>query len=184
MTRKSMSLSEKYDQRMGIRMQLTAFLNANLGIVLLIIAIATDHWAGRESEKLTIYEGLFTKCDEHHHEGGRPKFCRELTGTWGHEEYMFTPVLVFLFMACGLHLIGFIMSIVLFCRRENVSLEKALAVVEIFVLISTITGLSIYATTFDDNYYALKWSAALGWGSTLCMLAAFVFTLIDIDRKK
>jgi len=48
----------------------------------------------------------------------------------------------------------------------------------------TLVGLAIYAMTFDDNYYGLKWSSALAWGSTLCFLASFVFTLIDLDRKK
>lgn len=54
-----------------------------------------------------------------------------------------------------------------------------------FILVLfTITGLAIYATQYDNNYYTLKWSYALGWGATLCMFAALVFTIIDIDRKR
>ncbi|XP_066930245.1 transmembrane protein 47-like isoform X1 [Clytia hemisphaerica] len=171
------------DHRMGLRMQLTAFLNATLGIILLIIALCTDHWCGRESDMLTIYEGLWTKCTDHHHEGGRPKFCTKLEGTFGHDQYNYYPVLVFLFLACFVHLISFVMSIVLLCQRQNMKLEKALAIVQFIVLLLTVVGLVFYVITYDDNYYGLKWSCALGWGSTLCFLAALVFLLIDIDRQ-
>ena len=70
---------------MGLRMQLTSFLNSIFGIVILIIALCTDHWCGRESDDLTIYEGLWTKCTIHHHENGKPKECVKLEGTFGHD---------------------------------------------------------------------------------------------------
>ena len=72
-------------------------------------------------------------------------------------------------------------------KKQNRQLNTFTQAVEMFYLLLvlfTITGLAIYATTYDDNYYALKWSYALCWGATLCMFAALVFTIINIDRKR
>lgn len=73
---------------MGIRIRLTAFLNANLGIILLIIGVATKHWAGRESKKMNIYEGLWTKCTHHKHDENKDVWCRGIETTFGHSESM------------------------------------------------------------------------------------------------
>lgn len=69
---------------MGVRMQLTAFLNSNLGIILLVVALVTNHWAGRESSKIYVYEGLWEKCTEHTHEDGKPTTCKPLEESFVH----------------------------------------------------------------------------------------------------
>lgn len=168
---------------MGIRIRLTAFLNANLGIILLIIGVATKHWAGRESKKMNIYEGLWTKCTHHKHDENKDVWCRGIETTFGHSETQFLAIVIFLFMACFLHIVSFVIALILFFKEGPV-LEKVLAGIQLFILLFTITGLAIYATQYDNNYYTLKWSYALGWGATLCMFAALVFTIIDIDRKR
>ena len=53
-----------------------------------------------------------------------------------------------------------------------------------FLVISTIIGLAIFASEYDNEYFALKWSYAFGWGGALCMFAALVFNIIGASREK
>ena len=52
------------------------------------------------------------------------------------------------------------------------------------LVISTIIGLAIFASEYDNEYFALKWSYAFGWGGALCMFAALVFNIIGASREK
>ena len=60
-----------------------------------------------------------------------------------------------------------------------------MASVPFFILVSSaIIGLAIFAVEYDSDYFALKWSYALGWGSALCMFAALIFSIIEIAHKR
>ena len=44
--------------------------------------------------------------------------------------------------------------------------------------------MAIFASEYDNDYFALKWSYAFGWGGGLCMFAALVFNIIGASREK
>ena len=49
-------------EKMKNRIFWTSTLATNVGALLLAIAVATNHWATRETEKLEANEGIFKKC--------------------------------------------------------------------------------------------------------------------------
>ena len=63
---------------MALRSDFAVFIFSNIGISLLLIGIFTNHWASRQNKDIVVYEGLFTKCVDHIHEGGKDLTCKPL----------------------------------------------------------------------------------------------------------
>ncbi|XP_002155456.1 uncharacterized protein LOC100211234 [Hydra vulgaris] len=169
---------------MGLRLQLVSFFNANLGAIFLLVAVFTNHWAGRENANIHTYENLSTKCSIHKHDNKARVACKLIETTFGHWKGEFLPVKIFLYASLVVHLISIFVSIYVICKNDINKTEKWLAVMQTAILILALVGLSIYATQYDSNYYSLKWSYAFAWGGIMCMFAALVVTIINIDIKR
>ena len=78
--------------KMRLRSDIAAFFLSNIGITLLLIGIFTNHWAGRQNKNILVYEGLFTKCVDHIHEGGKDLTCKLLPQDAG--EYRYCMILI------------------------------------------------------------------------------------------
>lgn len=56
---------------MGLALQIVSFITANAAIIMLMFAVATDHWASRENSRRHTHEGLWKKCVFHKGSGFR-----------------------------------------------------------------------------------------------------------------
>ena len=74
---------------MALRSDITAFFISNVGISLLLIGIFTNHWASRQTKDILVYRGLFTKCVDHIHEGGKKLTCKPLPQDAGESLIMY-----------------------------------------------------------------------------------------------
>ena len=74
---------------MALRSDITAFFISNIGISLLLISIFSNRWASRQTKDILVYQGLFTKCVDHIHEGGKNLTCKPLPQDAGESLIMY-----------------------------------------------------------------------------------------------
>ena len=75
--------------KMALRSDITAFFISNIGISLLLISIFSNRWASRQTKDILVYQGLFTKCVDHIHEGGKNLTCKPLPQDAGESLIMY-----------------------------------------------------------------------------------------------
>ena len=165
---------------MGIKVKAISFLAANVAFILLVLGTATDHWAGRENDRLHVYESLFTKCVHHKHSGR--VICMKPYRHSIHAKLVMTILLII--MTIILHIIAVILYLYLICIQEehNGRLEKGLAFILLGALMTLMAGIIIYTTYYDSYYYTLKWSYAVCWGSVIAYFTSLIFQIIYIDK--
>lgn len=159
-----------------------SFFAANAAIVMLGLSVATSHWSTRENSKLHIYEGLFKKC-----------IYRKITDVLRCKPLYdgdFPPDKLFVTIAAlaataFFHVFIFFTSIFLMCNKMKFykKTDVALAVLEFFALLCSLTGVIVYTIHYKSNYYRLQYSYAICWGGVLLYFASLILTIIHIDKS-
>ena len=157
-----------------------SFLAANMAFSLMILGAATDHWVGRENEKIHVHEGLFRKCVHHKH--NERVICMKPYRHSIPVKLLLTTIL--LIVTTIFYCIADILYVyLLYTRKEyNEKLEKGLALVLLGALVTLIAAIISYMTYYKSNYYSLKWSYAVCWGAVIGYCTALVFQIIFIVK--
>jgi len=167
---------------MGGRTSIAAAVTSNIGIILVAIAIATDHWATRPSKTYDFYQGLWNKCKILHSEDETT--CTKINErNYNYTRLNYISIIGLLLCACALHVINTIL-VVCDCCLQKVWLQKITACLQTLILSSTIAALAVYTRTYDKTYYKLGWSYVLGWCGVCFELAGLIFMIVRIETNR